>query len=68
LIILKRFNDAIECHDQVIQLDPNDSEAFNFKGLALNELYKFKEALTCFNEAIRLDVNNSNAHYNKNII
>ena len=40
LITLKRYAEAIECYDQVQQLEPNDSEAFNFKGLALNELYK----------------------------
>jgi Flp pilus assembly protein TadD len=32
-MILERFNEAIKCYDQAIELDPNYTDALNNKGI-----------------------------------
>ncbi len=42
---LKKFEEAIQCYDKLIELDPNDSNIYSFKGFALKQLKKFEEAI-----------------------
>ena len=44
LIALNKFNEAIEAYDKAIEIDPKNLEAWNNKGIALNELNKYDEA------------------------
>lgn len=45
-----------------------DSNSWDGKGIALNDLNKSDEAITAHNKAIEIDPQNSIARYNKGIL
>ena len=52
---LKKYQEAIECFDKSIELEPNYSKAYENKGAAL-----YEEAIKCCNKAIKLNQINQN--------
>ena len=44
---LNKYEEAIECYNKAIQINPNYSEAFYSKGSALDDLKKYEEAIEC---------------------
>ncbi|MGB6590948.1 MAG: tetratricopeptide repeat protein [Candidatus Nitrosopolaris sp.] len=38
LVFLGKYNEAVECHDKALEIDPNNDGAWNTKGLALYNL------------------------------
>jgi len=62
---LGRYDEAINCFDEAIRLDPNLAPAWYNKGLSLGKLERYEDAINAFNEAIRLDPNHANAWYSK---
>lgn len=61
----KDYEKAIEYCDKVIAINPNISNAYNNKALALDELKKHEEAIEIYNQAIKLKPNSPNFHTNK---
>ena len=55
---LKRYEEAIECFDKAIELNPNDPWYWYNKGVALSELKRYEEEIECYDRAIELDPNN----------
>jgi Flp pilus assembly protein TadD/RNA polymerase subunit RPABC4/transcription elongation factor Spt4 len=53
LTILGRYEEALDCIDTAIKMDPENEVAWVNKGTALSRLGRHKEALRCFNEAIK---------------
>ncbi|MCU0631534.1 MAG: tetratricopeptide repeat protein [Methanolinea sp.] len=60
-----KFQDAIECFDRVIEMDPSHVEAWREKGICLKELGRYEEALQCFNRALELNGKSPDAYYAK---
>jgi len=54
---LNKYEEAIQCYDKAIELDPNYADAWNNKGLAFDSLDKHEEALKLYEKAIELDPN-----------
>jgi tetratricopeptide (TPR) repeat protein len=54
---LKKYNEALECSNKALELDPNSSDNQNNKAWALNALKNYDEALECSNKALELDPN-----------
>ena len=52
---LKRYEDPISCYEEVLKLDPNDTAAWNSKGVSHYNLDRYDEALKCYDSAIALD-------------
>lgn len=46
---------ALQCFDQVLELDPHQGEALVKKGAALEHLKKLSEAFQCYDQAIAAD-------------
>ena len=59
LFKLYSHDEALQCFDKAIQLEPNNAEYWNKKGNALHNLYRYEEALQCFDKAIQLEPNNA---------
>ena len=57
--------EAIENFDKLIELNPNISNAYNNKGVALGYLNKYQEAINNYNKAIELDPKNFEPYKNK---
>jgi tetratricopeptide (TPR) repeat protein len=58
----------IEFYSKSIELNPNDSDAYNNKGNAFGNLGRNEEAIKCYNKSIELNPNDSNALENRNIL
>jgi tetratricopeptide (TPR) repeat protein len=64
---LGKVNDAIECFNKALDIDPTLAEAWNGKGAAFGILGKFQDAITCFDKAISLNSKYLEARNNKGI-
>ena len=60
-----RYEAAIKEIDKAIELDPNNPDYHNSKGVALAQLERYEEAIKEFDEAITLNPNNPDYHNNK---
>jgi Flp pilus assembly protein TadD len=54
----EQYEEAINCYDKAIVLDPNDPDLHSDKGLSLYQLSRFTEAIKSFNKAVDLDPKN----------
>src|SRR6266540_5054189 len=55
LLNLDQAEQALECFDQILALDPNHTEALLRCGLALERMENWEKALECYDRAIALD-------------
>jgi tetratricopeptide (TPR) repeat protein len=61
----KEYNNAIQCYDKALEIEPNDSKAWNNKGTALGQLGNYEEAIKCFDKALEMEPNYAKAWDNK---
>jgi tetratricopeptide (TPR) repeat protein len=64
LAVLGRTQQAIECFDRVIEMDPRDEQAWYNKGVCLDELSHAAEAYECYEQATRINRRYGDAWYN----
>ena len=57
LINLNRFDEAIECYDKALKINPNNVKAWNNKAFALHNLNRLDEAIECYNKSLEIDPN-----------
>ncbi|MBO6105231.1 MAG: tetratricopeptide repeat protein, partial [Methanobrevibacter sp.] len=58
---LGRFEEAIECYDKAIELEPRNTSFLLNKGVVLMELDRFDEAEILFTKVLALDPSNDDA-------
>jgi tetratricopeptide (TPR) repeat protein len=63
----RNYSMALNHYDQAIKIDPNYTDAWNNKGIALHNLRKFKEAIDCCDMAIKINPNYTDAWNNKGV-
>ena len=59
------YQKAIDSYEKAIALNPNDADAYNNKGVALDNLGEYQAAITCYDQAIALKPDDVNAYNNK---
>lgn len=52
---LMLYDEAIECYDKALQIEPNLAFIWNNKGIALHNLKKYGDAIKCYDRAIEID-------------
>jgi tetratricopeptide (TPR) repeat protein len=52
---IKKYNEALECGNKALEMDPNSLDNLNNKAWALNGLKRYDEALECSNKALEVD-------------
>jgi len=62
---LDKYEDAVSCFDEAIQINSNDSNTFKIKGDCLFDMTKYEEAIECYNKAIFMNPNCEIAFINK---
>ncbi len=55
LLYLGQAEQALQCFEEVLAANPNNSEAWINKGLALEQMQRLEAALESFNQALALD-------------
>ena len=58
---LLRFEEAIECYDKAISLEPHNTSFLLNKGVVLMELGNFAEAENIFTKVLAIDPSNDDA-------
>lgn len=58
LAMQNRWSEAADVNRKIIELYPNDADAYNRLGKALMEMGSYRDALTTYQRAIELDPNN----------
>jgi tetratricopeptide (TPR) repeat protein len=64
LAMQSRWSEAADINRKIIELYPNDSDAYNRLGKALMEMGRYRDALATYRRAIELDPNNMIAKKN----
>jgi PAS domain S-box len=60
-----KFQDAIQCFNRVIEMDPGHVEAWQDRGICLKELGRYEEAIQSFNMVIDLKAPTTETYYYK---
>ena len=60
-----KFEDALECYDKALAIDPNDKDILYNKGLTLHSLNRHDEAFQYYDRALQIDPNYILVLYNK---
>jgi len=63
---LGKYNEALDCFDNALKLNPGVSNTWLNRGIALVKLNEFQEAMDCFDRALQLDPNNEVATRRRN--
>ena len=51
----ENYEDALSFFDQALELEPNNPDIWNMKGVALRSLGRYDEASECYNRSLELD-------------
>ncbi|MFZ2472296.1 MAG: tetratricopeptide repeat protein [Methanothrix sp.] len=63
-----KINDSLQAYNRALELDPNDFEAWNNKGIDEGLLGKYDEALKSFGNAVAINESYAEAWYNMGVI
>jgi len=58
LAMQNRWSEAADVNRKIIELYPNDADAYNRLGKALLEMGSYRDALSTYRKAVELDPNN----------
>ncbi len=65
LQIQGRLDDAIECYNKAIKINPKNDGAWYIKGLILKQQGNLDKAIECYDKTIEIKSENENVWYNK---
>ncbi|NMC60355.1 MAG: tetratricopeptide repeat protein [Candidatus Methanofastidiosa archaeon] len=64
----ENFEDAIECFDKAIRIDPDNAFAWEFKAIALRSVGRYEEAIQCYEKSLEFNPLDYSAIYNKALL
>lgn len=56
-----RYEEALSIFEQVLLLDGNNPDVWNYKGAALRSMGRYNEANECFDRALKIDPRDRNS-------
>ena len=62
------YDEAIEIYDRVLAMNPENTHAWNNRGVALFSANRSEEALECYNRSIEIDPKNLDALRNRGYV
>ncbi|MFA7072923.1 MAG: tetratricopeptide repeat protein, partial [Methanoculleus sp.] len=64
---LGRYDEAFQCYDHALEIDPEYAGAWNNKGIALTKLSRYDEAIRCYDRALEIEPKDARAWFSKGI-
>jgi tetratricopeptide (TPR) repeat protein len=64
---LGRYEEALKCFDEALEINYKDSNVWNNKGSALYQLGRYEEAIICYDEALEINTKDGNIWNNKGL-
>jgi tetratricopeptide (TPR) repeat protein len=52
LLCMGKYEEAMECYDRILKLNPSSKTALGYKGLTLLKLKRHSEATRCYEKAL----------------
>ena len=52
---LKRYDEAIQCYEKALEIDPRCSDFWKGKGRVLGNVRRYEEATACYSKALEID-------------
>ena len=49
-----KYEEALECFENALALNPNDPDIINKKGVVLRSMGRYDEAIECFNRSLEI--------------
>jgi tetratricopeptide (TPR) repeat protein len=65
LAALGRYQQAIECYDRALAIEPAYAPVWNNKAASLSALGRYQEAIQCWDRALGIDPRHANAWYGR---
>src|ERR671919_3237897 len=66
LYLLQRYEEAIQCLDKVLEIDPNAQGTWKGKAfILLDPLQRYEEAIECYDRALEIKPDDIDVYYNK---
>jgi tetratricopeptide (TPR) repeat protein len=65
LLHLRRWNEGLESYDKVVELNPEDSDAWGNRGWALSELGRYPEALSSMEKSLAISATDASSWFNR---
>jgi tetratricopeptide (TPR) repeat protein len=62
------YENAVSFFNRTIELEPNMSEAYLYRGLAYRNMQKYKEALADYNKLLSIEPNSAPAYNNRGVV
>ena len=62
---IKEHTKSFECYDKALEIEPNNTNLWYVKDMALYNLGKYEEAIKYFDKALEINPNDASAWYNK---
>jgi tetratricopeptide (TPR) repeat protein len=59
------YEEAINCCDKALEINPQDVDAWGNRGISYAKLYRYNEAIECFAKIIEINPSNSKAWFAK---
>ena len=61
------YEEAIQCYDRALEIDPKGADVWNNKGVAFKNLGHYDEAIKCYDRALKIDPKYARAWLNKSV-
>ncbi len=61
------YQNAVDCHDKVLKINPKSEKALAYKGAALAKSGKNSDAVICYDKALEINPKYVDAWYNKGV-
>ncbi len=49
-----KYEEALECFETALSINPNDPDIWNKKGIVLRSMGRYDEAIECFNKSLEI--------------
>jgi tetratricopeptide (TPR) repeat protein len=65
---LERLEDALKQHDQILQAEPNNYQAWHIRGHILGKLNRYEESIASYDQALAIKVDDVASWYERGYI